>query len=109
MADMKSNIQNNLLFSCLLYIFVLFYYEYGVFAYMYVCVPYMCLVVEVSRGHLLPWHWVADGCEPPYGHWQPNLGPLQEQPVLLTAELSLSGPLEISLTFSRLTSRQTHF
>lgn len=29
---------------------------------------------------------VEDGCEPPGGRWEPNLGPLQEQPVLLTTE-----------------------
>jgi hypothetical protein len=27
---------------------------------------------------------VADGCELPCGYWEPNLGPLREQPVLLT-------------------------
>jgi hypothetical protein len=29
---------------------------------------------------------VIDGCEPPGGCWEPNLGSLQEQQVLLTSE-----------------------
>jgi hypothetical protein len=30
-----------------------------------------------------------DGCEPPYGCWELNSGPLEEQSVLLTTEPSL--------------------
>lgn len=29
---------------------------------------------------------VIKGCEPTYGYWEPNPGPLQEQPMLLTTE-----------------------
>jgi hypothetical protein len=29
---------------------------------------------------------ITDGCEPPCGCWKSNLGPLEEQSVLLTAE-----------------------
>jgi hypothetical protein len=32
---------------------------------------------------------ITDGCEPPCGCWELNLGPLEEQSVLLTAEPSL--------------------
>ncbi|XP_040599705.1 F-box/WD repeat-containing protein 4 isoform X6 [Mesocricetus auratus] len=32
---------------------------------------------------------ITDGCEPPYGCWELNSGPLEEQPVLLTSEPSL--------------------
>jgi hypothetical protein len=32
---------------------------------------------------------VIDNCELPCGCWELNLGPLEEQPVLLIAELSL--------------------
>ena len=32
---------------------------------------------------------VTDDGEPPCGCWMPNLGPLEEQPVLLTSEPSL--------------------
>ena len=35
---------------------------------------------------------VMDGCEPPCGCWELNLGPLEEQSVLLTAEPSLQPP-----------------
>ncbi|CAO2635553.1 hypothetical protein LEMLEM_LOCUS23157, partial [Lemmus lemmus] len=34
---------------------------------------------------------ITDGCEPPYGCWKLNSGPLEEQPVLLTTE-HLSSP-----------------
>jgi hypothetical protein len=37
------------------------------------------------RGHQI---FVTDGCEPPRGCWDLNLGPLEEQSVLLTAEPS---------------------
>lgn len=32
---------------------------------------------------------VTDGCEPPHGCWELNLGPLEEQSVLSPAETSL--------------------
>ena len=35
---------------------------------------------------------ITDGCEPPYGCWELNLGPLEEQPVFLTAMSSLQPP-----------------
>ena len=39
---------------------------------------------------------VTNGCEPPCGCWESNLGPPGEQPVLLTAVLSLQPqPLEL--------------
>jgi hypothetical protein len=34
-----------------------------------------------------------DGCELPYGGWELNSGPSEEQSVLLTAEPSLQPPL----------------
>ena len=37
---------------------------------------------------------VTDGFEPPHGYWESNLGPLEEQPVLLSTEPSLQ-PLAI--------------
>jgi hypothetical protein len=37
--------------------------------------------------------YVCQGCNPPYGFWDPNPGLLEEQPVLLTAEASLQPPL----------------
>jgi hypothetical protein len=32
---------------------------------------------------------ITDGCEPPYDTWELNSGPLEEQPVFLTADPSL--------------------
>jgi hypothetical protein len=37
---------------------------------------------------------ITDGCEPPYGCWDLNSGPSEEQSVLLTAEPSLQ-PLSV--------------
>ena len=37
---------------------------------------------------------ITDDCGPPCGCWESKLGPLQEQPVLLTAEPSLQSPHE---------------
>ena len=42
---------------------------------------------------------ITDGCEPPCGCWELNLGPLEEQSVLLTTEPSLQA-LESILFFS---------
>ena len=41
---------------------------------------------------------ITDGCEPPCGCWELNSGPLEEQPLLLTTELSLQ-PLNVFLIF----------
>jgi hypothetical protein len=35
---------------------------------------------------------IVDGCEPPCDCWELNLGPLEEQSVLLTVEPSLQPP-----------------
>jgi hypothetical protein len=42
--------------------------------------------VEVRRGHWIPETGVIDCCKALYRCWGLNLGPLQEQQVLLTAE-----------------------
>ena len=44
-----------------------------------------CLQTHQKRASDL----ITDGCEPPCGCWGLNSGPLEEQPVLLTAESSL--------------------
>jgi hypothetical protein len=55
-----------------------------------VSAPHHCLAFqrpeEVTE---CPGTKVTDGCELPGGCWQSNPGPLQEQPVLVTAEPSL--------------------
>ena len=35
---------------------------------------------------------ITDACEPPYGCWELNSGPLEEQAMLLTTEPSLQPP-----------------
>ena len=56
--------------------FYLLFYVYWCFAYMYVCVK----VSDIG---------VMDSCELPCGCWELNLGPLEDQSMLLTTELSL--------------------
>lgn len=44
---------------------------------------------DQKRGIKFPGIEVTDGSESPYGFWDFNLGPLEEQPGLLTASPSL--------------------
>ena len=54
---------------------------------------HMCAwCLQRSEGVRSPGIGIIDGCEPSYGHWEPNLGHLQEQQVLLIGEPS-SSPL----------------
>lgn len=47
------------------------------------CVLHVCLVSEeATEGVRTPETGVRDGCEPPSGLWESNLGRLREQPVL---------------------------
>ena len=55
---------------------------------MHVCLCAMCVLVLVEASSLRT--EVTDGCDPPCGCWELNPDPLEEQPVLLTAELFLS-------------------
>lgn len=52
---------------------------------MHACL-YMQEPIEASRGRWISRHWSTGGFKPPYGHWELNLDPLQEQHRLLTAE-----------------------
>jgi hypothetical protein len=64
------------------FLFLRFYfYEYTV-----------AIFRHTRRYHLYP---ITDGCEPLCGCWELNSGPLQEQPVSLTAEPSLSPALHV--------------
>lgn len=68
------------------------FYVYDVcFACMYVCTPWAYLVpMEVRRGHQIYWNWNYRWLWATiYRYWKSSLGPLQEQWVFLTAELSL--------------------
>lgn len=44
------------------------------------------LYALVFSPHVCPWDWSHRQCELPHGCWEPNVGPLEEQPALLTAE-----------------------
>jgi hypothetical protein len=48
--------------------------------------PYTSACDKRASDHIL------DGCEPPCGCWELNLGFLEEQPALLIAEPSLQPP-----------------
>ena len=66
-------------------------YMYGCFVCMHVCAPYVCLLPEYTiEGIKSPRMRVTDSYELPCKCWQLNLGPLEEQPVLLTTEPSFS-------------------
>ena len=53
----------------------------------------MCIdvlnVFASTEGSQIPWNLGYRQCEPPCGCWKLNPGPLEGQPVLLTAEPSL--------------------
>ena len=52
---------------------------------LYVHWCHVCLRAGVKS----PGTRVTDSCELPCGYWEPNLRPLEEQPVLLTTESAL--------------------
>jgi hypothetical protein len=63
---------------------------------MYVCVPCVCpMPLETTEGSRFPAIRVMDSrCEQLCGYWEPNPGPLEEQPVPLATKipfLSLNG------------------
>lgn len=66
------------------------------FAYIHVCAPHLCLVfTEARRGHQIPLPLstppqtgVRVNYELPSRCWELNLSPLQEQPAMLSTELS---------------------
>ncbi|KAL6074356.1 hypothetical protein STEG23_012106, partial [Scotinomys teguina] len=49
-------------------------------------------VMQLRSSKRSPGTGVTDSCELPCGFWDLNPGPLEEQPVLLTAEPSLQPP-----------------
>ena len=67
----------------------------------YEWVPFVYLVPsKVREENLIPWTGVIDGYKPPCGYWELNLSSLQEQQMLLTAELLLFSLLSLSLSLS---------
>ena len=59
------------------------------FVYTYARVPCVWCKQRPEEGVGYPETGVTEGWEPSCGCWELNLGPLQEQPELLTAEPSL--------------------
>ena len=64
-------------------LFYSFFFNYLMISYIWVHCD--CLQKHQKRAS----DPTTDGCEPPCGCWELNLGPLEEQSVLLTAEPSL--------------------
>lgn len=62
--------------------------------HMCMCTTCMFGAWGVRKGHQFPGTGVSGGCEPCelHGYWELNLGPLQEQQMLLTAEPCLQTP-----------------
>jgi hypothetical protein len=69
------------------------------FSFLYTFIYFMCMSIHaliyfIYMSKLLLKHQkrssdlITDGCEPPCGCWELNSGPVEEQPVLLTAEPS---------------------
>ena len=76
-------------------------YAYGCFACMYVWVPHVCRLPMKARKDIYAWDVTrfTGSCEPPCGHWELNLGLLQERQLPLTTEPSLSSLLAFSFSF----------
>ena len=62
----------------------LIFFKY-LFIYLFIYLFYNILSAGQKRAQDL----ITDGCESPCGCWELNLGPLEEQATLLTAEPSL--------------------
>ena len=66
-----------------------FFFFFLMFIYLFnICQYCSCLQTHQKRAS----DSITDGCEPPCGCWVLNSGPLEEQPVLITAEPSLQPP-----------------
>jgi hypothetical protein len=64
---------------------------------MYVCMYVLCMCCCLQTYQKRASDPTTDGCEPPCGGWDLNSGPVEEQPVLLTAEPSLQ-PVLVRMT-----------
>jgi hypothetical protein len=86
-SQWKTNLQSSEFFYFLLIFFIFILWTLVIWLHIYLC-----------EGIRLPETGVTDSCELPCGCWELYLGPLEEQPVLLTAEPSLQAP-RILLSF----------
>lgn len=75
------------------------FYDYQCFVRVYICAPHTHLMPEeLRRGHQFSWNWNYTRCEPSCRCWAPDPRPLQEQQMLVIAELNLKtlgSPLEV--------------
>lgn len=63
------------------------FYLYAYFACMYVCIPHEYLMLPEAREDVgSPRTRITNGCKLACGCQKSNLGPLEEQPVSLTAK-----------------------
>ena len=62
-----------------------------------VCVPCVCFIQRLEDVIRCPQAGLRDKCEPPCVCWELNLGPLEEQAVLLTKEPSVQAPCFLNL------------
>lgn len=56
------------------------------FLHVYMCIMCLCSAHGIQKMVSDPLALEAQMCEPPCGRWELNLGPQQEQQMLLTAE-----------------------
>ncbi|EDL23115.1 mCG145372, partial [Mus musculus] len=77
-------------FSSSLCVCDLFCFSFFFLSFIYLIYEYTVVVFRMSPKRASD--PITDGCEPPCGCWELNSGPLEEQPVLLTAEPSLQLP-----------------
>lgn len=70
--------------------FKILLYVHGRFACLFVCAPHVCLCPwQPEESMRSPGTGVTGGCEPSFGCFELNPGPLEEQVVLVTPEQSL--------------------
>lgn len=70
---------------------------------MYICE--FLVPRETKRNHQMPWDPVTNGCEPPYGCWVSNPGPLEEHTVLVTTE---PGPESLLFNHMKIDVKMIH-
>lgn len=66
-----------------------YYYFFESMGVLPACASHVCSALGGQKECWIPWTGVIGSCELLRGCWELNAGPLQEQPVFLTAEPSL--------------------
>ena len=76
--------------SALLSLGIIFFLSFLTVYVLFLCAQVFCLhllsshytyaiLMEARRGHHIPWIEDTNSCALPCGHWDANLGPLEEQ------------------------------